>query len=78
MKIFVQDLQSQMYLLQNGGWTSNMHAARDFGSTPRAFEALRLEHGRGLRVVYYFENQNYAIGARNWEEHGWARFCNAA
>jgi hypothetical protein len=77
MKILIQDIATQKYLSHDGNWTANISAARDFQSRPRAFDALRLEHGRGLRVLYYFENLDYAIGARNWQEHGWADCCKA-
>jgi hypothetical protein len=77
MKIVVQDIETQKYLAPGGNWTENISAAKDFQSRPRAFDALRLEHGRGLRVLYYFENLDYSIGVRNWTDQGWADVCAA-
>ncbi len=78
MKVIIQDLDTQQFLAADETWTDNISAAKDFRFRPRAFDALRMEHARGLRVVYYFEDLDYSIGARNWKEHGWANLCAAA
>jgi nucleoside-specific outer membrane channel protein Tsx len=78
MKVVIQDMQTGQYLAADDTWTSNVGAAKDFRFRPRAFDAVRLEHDRHSRVVYYFEDLDYAIGARNWKDHGWAHLCAAA
>ena len=78
MKIVIQDIQSGQYLAADETWTGNIRAAKNFRFRPRAISALRLENDRGLRVVYYFEDLDYAIGARHWTDHGWAELCATA
>ncbi len=75
MKILIQDLESQLYLTHKGTWTANICAAKDFQSRPHAFDAIRLAHGSGLRVLYYFDELHYSIGARNRQENARARVC---
>jgi hypothetical protein len=78
MKVIIQDTDTGKYLAVNEAWTDNVSLARDFRNRPRSFEALRSERPRGVRVVYYFEDLDYSIGARNWKDHGWANLCAAA
>jgi len=78
MKVIIQDLETQKFLAADESWTENIAAAKDFHFRPRAFDAVRLEHAHEVRVMYYFEDLDYAIGARNWQDHGWADLCAAA
>jgi hypothetical protein len=65
MRIIVENTEQQKYLGNDGNWSANLSAARDFRSELRALDAVRQRHEPGLRVMYYFEELHYRIGARS-------------
>lgn len=77
MKIIIENMEKQKYLANDGSWTANLSAARDFRNELRALEAVRHRREPGLRVMYYFEELHYQIGARSHADHGKARTGSA-
>ena len=68
MKILIENAESLEYLANNGKWTKDASAGRDFGSTQAAFEAATSEPiGKFNIVCYILQKPKFIIFTM---EHG--------
>ena len=61
MRVLLRSTESKNYLQDQGQWTSDRGAARDFGTSGRAILFATEHRLAGLEVVLAFENPLYDL-----------------
>lgn len=61
MRIVIQDRQTGHYLHDMGGWTRNLHDARDFLCSADAIRARQTIDVAEALLVFRFEREGYSI-----------------
>ena len=69
MRVVIQDIESQKYLARNGSWTPAARDAEDFRFSPSAYATAGRRNARQIRVILYFEDLDYSIAARRWQDY---------
>jgi hypothetical protein len=64
MKVLIQNVRTGLYLGRRETWTAWVSHARNFCSSCEAYAVMKAERMSGLRVVFYFEDMDYTISAR--------------